>query len=33
MESRNFGRFAGAQRLPGPAMGVSPELHLMGLAQ
>jgi hypothetical protein len=26
-------RFAGAQHLPGPAMGVSPELHLMGLAQ
>ena len=26
-------RFAGAQHLPGPVIGESPELHLMGLAQ
>ena len=25
--------FAGAQHLPGPVTGESPELHLMGLAQ
>jgi hypothetical protein len=26
-------RFAGAQHLPGPVTGESPELQLMGLAQ